>query len=250
MRLALVLVAALSLPAYADGDKNAGALEAQIGGKLYEGNNYREAAPHFVKAYELDPQPAYLFDAAQAYRFGKDCANAAKYYRQFLDVAKSVKAENLDKVKHYITEMDDCAKPPAPPPVLAHVEPPPQKAEQPLPVGPSEPHVSDPGSTTRKVGIGVAVIGVVGLGVSGYYWKKVADLNNDACHKDPNACTAATTENNEGETRERIAIASGVVGGAALVGGIVLYVLGKNQSTEPAVSIAPTRTGAMLSFTF
>lgn len=241
---AVLLAASL---ASADPDKGAGAQEAKIGGKLYDGNNYREAAPHFLKAYELDPQPAYLFDAAQAYRFAKECASAAKYFRQFLDVAKQVKTENLDKVKGYIAEMDECAKPP-PAPAAAPPLPPRE-----IPVGPLPgPEVSDPGSTTRKVGIAVAVVGVVGLGVSGYYWKKVQDLNDDACHKDSTSCSpsVAQTENNDGETRARISIASGVVGGAALVGGIVLYVLGRNASNEPTVSLAPMRNGAALSFTF
>src|SRR5438067_341636 len=110
--IAFAVIAASSLPAraQAEPEKTAATQEATIAQKLYEDGQYREAGGHFARAYELDPQAAYLFDAAQAYRFAKECASSAKYYRQFLDAAKQAQAANLDKVKHYLAEMDQCAK--------------------------------------------------------------------------------------------------------------------------------------------
>src|SRR6266702_276522 len=93
LALAFVLASGLATVAPARAQpqldaKTAAGSEAQAAQKLYEDGQYHDAATHFAHAYELDPQAAYLFDAAQAYRFAKECATAAKYYLEFLDVAK------------------------------------------------------------------------------------------------------------------------------------------------------------------
>jgi hypothetical protein len=252
MRLTLLAaILAVSIPASADPDKSAGASEAQVGQKLYEDNQFKDAAAHFAHAYELDPQPAYLFDAAQAYRFAKDCTNAAKFYRRFLEVAKQ--AQNLDKVKRYISEMDECAtvQPTPPPPVQSRVEPPPQAQQPPPPPPPHDVVDNDPGATQRHLGLALGGVGLLSTGIGIYFTSKVYGDQVTCSQSSP--CTQARIDqsNTDGPKHERYEKIAYSVGGAAIVGGIVLYVLGKSSApSEQGVTLAPTRNGAALSFTF
>lgn len=251
MRLTLIAaLLALAAPVHADPDKTAGAAEAQAGQKLYEDNQFKDAAAHFAHAYELDPQPAYLFDAAQAYRFAKDCTNAAKLYRQFVDVAKQ--AQNLDKVKRYITEMDECStvQPSAPQPVQPRVEPTPP--QEPLP--PRDVPDGDPGAGKRHLGIALGVLGVVGIAAGVHYTIEVGKDNDnaDSCRSTSSCSMMRINQvNSDGDKHHWLAVGGYSLGGAAIVGGIVLYVLGKSSATsEHGVTLVPTRNGAALGFTF
>jgi tetratricopeptide (TPR) repeat protein len=258
LAIAAVLLS-LSLHAYAEPDKNAANAEAASAQKLYEDSQYHDAAGHFARAYELDPQAAYLFDAAQAYRFAKECASSAKFYRQFLEVAKQQQAQNLDKVKHYIAEMDQCAKPPAtkppePPPDTGHTEPahaePAEPPHQPPPPPIVDTSPADPGSTQRKIGLGLGAVGAAALVTGVVFTFKVRgdEISCSPAH----TCTQGEIDNanKNGPSDERYEKIFYAVGGVALAGGIALYLLGKSHVGEHAVVIAPTPGGAMAAFTF
>lgn len=268
MRTTIALVlAALCSHADAEPDKAAANQEATIAGKLYESNQYRDAAEHFMRAYDLDPQAAYLFDAAQAYRFAKDCASSAKVYRQFLDVAKQAQVQNLDKVKHYIAEMDQCAKvepakplpettpKPQPEPPKLQPEPPNTADLQPLPPPPPP----DPGAGKRHLGIAVGAAGVVlvGLGAYTYHWVGKVKDERDA-YTMMYCSTASPCDSgpilkldDRGHKDAVYSITELSVGGVAVAAGVALYVLGSGHSNgEHPVAIVPTGRGALLSFTF
>ncbi len=253
LSFALAVVVASVAPSYAQApDAKA---EAAAGQKLYTAGQYHDAALKFAHAYELDAQPAFLFDAAQAFRFANECANAAKYYRQFYDIAKQAQAQNLDKVKRYIAEMDQCAKPaspttgpenPEPAPEPAHVQPPPPEPHQPPPPAITETVPADPGAGKRHLGIALGAVGVAGL-VTGFYFTTRVWADNLTC-----PCTMAeiNSHNEQGPkdvTREAVAYS---IGGAALAGGVVLYLLGRGQTSEHQMTLAPTKNGAMLSWSF
>ena len=251
MRFLIVLAAVgvLALPARADvPDAKAEAAAAQ---KLYEDGRFHDAGLKFAHAYELDPQIAYLFDAGQAFRFAKECSSAAKYYRQFLDVAKQSQVQNTDKVKKYLAEMDECAKQrtqtlepakpepaPSPPPVA-----------QPAPSVPETP-AGEPGAGKRKAGLALGGVGIVGIAVGIVYTAKVSGDQINCTPTHPCTQVQIDQANKDGPTHEKIEIASYAVGTAALAGGIILYMLGRGEASEHAVTLAPTRNGAMLSFTF
>ena len=105
-------------------------LPTSLGRRSTLREDYAAAAKQFKAAHDLDPDPVYLFNIAQAHRLAKQCKDAGDYYRRYLDAAK--RAPNADAVKDYITEVDDCAKaqapvivapPPAPPPVVEVTQP-------------------------------------------------------------------------------------------------------------------------------
>jgi hypothetical protein len=78
------------------------------GASKYDAADYLGAADKFKDAYASDPDPSYLFNIAQAYRFANDCADAADYYRRFL-VAVS-QPPNVDKVKGWLRDEEMCAR--------------------------------------------------------------------------------------------------------------------------------------------
>jgi len=249
MRCLLVLsvVCALSPRAFADAPD--AKTEAAAGQRLYEDGQYHDAGVKFAHAYELDPQIAYLFDAGQAFRFAKECSTSAKYYRQFLDTAKQV--QNVDKVKKYLAEMDECAKqrtqtlePPKPEPPKLQQQPEQQPA--PAPETPS----ADPGATKRKAGLALGAVGLVGIGIGIVYTGKVFSDQRDCSPTHTCTLDQINQSNRDGPSDEHIEIAAYAVGAGALAGGVLLYMLGRGESVEHGVTLAPTRHGAMLSFTF
>src|ERR1700759_212421 len=106
MSRAVIFALLLAATAHADTGK-AKEIYAE-GEKLYAQGRYLEAAARFRAAYDAEPDPVYLFNVAQAYRFGEDCVQSATYYKQFLE--KVPEAPNADKVRGWIDEQDACAK--------------------------------------------------------------------------------------------------------------------------------------------
>lgn len=255
--IALATVAAT--PAFATPESKTAAEAAYAAGqKRYTEGDYLGAAARFKEAYGLDADPVYLFNAAQAYRFGKDCKAAAGYYRQFLTAAPTT--PNRAKVEEYIAEMDACVKAAEP----VSVEPVAAPPSDPNP--PHAPAVSDPvpatdgrGGTPRIVGIGVGVAGIVGIGVGVLYVFKARSTQSEReglCEvPDIGGPCEWTAEDSDDEVRldkqgkrqtrnARIALGAG---GAALAVGIVLFALGGgDDEEEPKLSIVPTADGAMV----
>lgn len=229
----------------------------KYGQSLYLKEDYEGAARQFKAAYDLDPDPVYLFNIAQSYRLGKQCKDAGAYYRQYLAKAKS--PPNADAVMTYIVEVDECAKaqnvavePPKP-------DPPQQIDEPATPVEPVETPIVDeqPRSNKRVAGYIVGGGGAVIVGLGFYFMSRVASLEEDANNVCPGACTSWTPENTRDRARiddkahlnEKLMIGSWIAGGAALAAGVYLVVTG-GEKRESSVAITPTRNGAMVSLSF
>lgn len=252
--IAAVLVGLTALAsAQGPSGKTAGELFTE-GQQRYAAGEYLVAADKFEAAYALDPDPAYLFNIAQAYRFGNACAKAATSYKAFL--LEVPNPPNATKVQQYLDQSEECAKtqaaaepavPPTPDPVVAPPPPPPPPEQQ------------HPGRAQRMAGIGVAAVGVVVLGAAGYYTYKVhkyAVEREGFCTKElANGPTCPWTEEREardnelaklGHTAQTRARVGWAVGGAALIGGVVLYVLGRDSERDgPSVAIVPQADGVM-----
>src|SRR5512142_2386121 len=57
----------------------------------FNANEYPAAAAEFLAVYKAVPQPALLYNAAQAYRLGGDGPKALESYRAFLKAAPDAK---------------------------------------------------------------------------------------------------------------------------------------------------------------
>jgi hypothetical protein len=80
----------------------------QKGVTAYDLGKFDDAVQSFQKAYELKPQPAYLYNIAQAYRQKGDAAKAVFFYKRYLQ--KAPDAKNRDVVERRIAELEDLAR--------------------------------------------------------------------------------------------------------------------------------------------
>jgi tetratricopeptide (TPR) repeat protein len=202
----------------------------------YAAGDYRAAASAFLEAYAGDPDPGYLFNAGQAFRFAGDCPGAAHYYRQFLAAVSS--APNLDKVRGYLAEMDACTGRQLPPPPS-----PPTPAAAP----------DDPGTTRRHVGLALGGAGLAAIGAGVWFHHDVVYFENQSHRCTAMApCTAAHVMHldDRGHIASVLAVAAYATGGAALFAGTALYLLGRRRDAEPPIAIAPAPGGALVTAGF
>src|SRR5687768_2449058 len=52
--------------------------------KAFEAKDYETARTQFLRAYELRPDPVFLFSVAQTYRFQRNLKSALEYYRRYM----------------------------------------------------------------------------------------------------------------------------------------------------------------------
>jgi tetratricopeptide (TPR) repeat protein len=267
MKLAIAILVCAFGVAAAQPNKDKAAAAFAEGQRRYNAGEYRPAAAKFLEAYGHDADPAYLFNVAQSYRFAHDCAQAARYYRQFLAAVAS--APNLAKVRGYLDEMDACvrreakpppAEPPTPAPTPTAAPTAPIAAPAPI-IAPTPssstartgpPGSRDAGATQRHVGLALGGAGLVAIAVGAWFHH---DLSGYEDHT--RGCTPAapcTTEDvarwsDQGHTASTIAISGYAVGGAALVAGATLYLLGRRPAEQP-IAVAPTPRGAVITAGF
>jgi tetratricopeptide (TPR) repeat protein len=223
----IMIVAALAMPALAqtpDDKTRAEAIYAD-GQGLYAASNFAAAVDRFKAAYALDPDPAYLFNIAQAFRALHRCSDAATYYHRFLDQVAS--APNLDKVHGYLAEVEACAHKDMPPP--------PAPVEQ---------------RSSPLVAIGVASGGILALGVGvGFAWhvttleSRREGLCPSPCRWNQGLTDRANDLQKQGDAASTTALATLSVGVAAIATGVVLYWLGARAGH---VEIAPRAGGAVV----
>lgn len=248
--LAIAMVLGALGVAHADTTAKAAAAAAyREGQRHYAAGDYPVAAARFLDAYDVDPDPVYLFNAAQAFRFAEDCVQAANYYRRFL--AAVVSAPNLDRVRANLDEMDACVKrlaqPPPPPSPPAVPEP---AAAPTAPATPTLPPPAIDGGRRleRRIGIALGVAGLVAAGAGVWFQHDVGYFEHRVAGCVPaRPCTAGAVDrwNDRGNRASLAAIGSYSVAGAALVGGATLYLLGRSSSAE-RIAIVPAPGGALI----
>lgn len=240
--LALALLIATVAPAAAEPDRERASAAFAAGHDRYAAGDYIGAAHAFEEAYRFDPDPAYLFNIAQAFRLGGGCAEASRYYRKFLSELPA--APNRDDVDGYLQETDACVVKQAAskPPLLAPQPPPPS------------PRVTRGDVRLRLAGLATGFVGAVSLGVGVAFHRKVRQDQRDAdglCVEDPCAWDGTVDAqqdklDSQGSRHSAIAITAYTAGGIALLGGAALYFVGTR--VERRVAIAPARGGAVATF--
>src|SRR4029077_6877039 len=106
-------------------------LHYQRATRAYDLQKYTEAIDENQKAYEISGAPPMLYNIAQACRLADQPAEAARYYRRFLQRMPS--ARNRDDVERKIADQEKIAEQrkkaepvaPPPPPTTAPTKPPP-----------------------------------------------------------------------------------------------------------------------------
>jgi tetratricopeptide (TPR) repeat protein len=139
----LLVLALLTTPAAADPATRA-ARHYDRGQQLYAAGRPRDASSEFQRAFELDAQPKYLYNAAQSLRLAGDCAGAIPLYEAFLRIApdedsRKAATHNLERCRPPAEPVERVAEPePAPiePAAATPVEPEPAPTVAPPPPAP------------------------------------------------------------------------------------------------------------------
>jgi tetratricopeptide (TPR) repeat protein len=198
------------------------------GEALYRAGEYVAAAASFEEAFARDPDPAILFNIAQAYRLGKRCAKSAESYRKFLAAVGDI--PNMDAVRKHIVEQDRCASLadtrtiPDPPPIVT----------------------TDRGRTRRRIGIASGVVGLVAAGAGAYFTWRISDLEGQRDRCVPCYLPQLADIDASARRAETLQVVGYAVGGAAIVGGVVLYVLGRSSREATSVAIVPGPGGGFV----
>jgi tetratricopeptide (TPR) repeat protein len=227
-------------------------LLATKGRAAHEHGDYAGAIAAFKEAYVMAPAPELLFNLAQAYRIQGNCEDAAMMYHRYLGSNPSPDARTLAEA--HLATVERCVHqrglhipmdasmaylelappPPAPGPMVDTPAAAPRSA----------------GKLEQTIGIGVTIGGGAALAVAGYYAYQAHEASQEVEHAyaiggkgkdvaaiDARGIRAATT-----------AKIFGIAGGAAVVTGVTLFVLGKRAEHLPPIAIAPTRSGAEVSY--
>ncbi len=134
-------------------------------------------------------------------------------------------------------------KPPQPelePEVKPEVKP--EAKPEVLPLRRDEPPPPSRGKGLRLAGLGVGVAGAVLIGVSGVYFTKAKKASDDVESMCGSQCTwndALQERQQEGRKAQRVGFIALGIGGAAIAGGTVMYLLGRKAGREARVSIGP-----------
>jgi tetratricopeptide (TPR) repeat protein len=274
-RASLAAIAALGLglatapsahaQAPAPANSNTAAADAALaeGRRLYDLQEWDKAIAKFKEAYTLRDDVPALFNIAQSYRLKGDCTNALSFYKTF---KRKFPTENAAKVDKFIADMEACAKTqPAPPlttpaitttPTTTTPEIPPTTTTPPVvpPTSTTTPPVTPPTTQPEAGGNGMRVASYVLFGVGGVgiisgvvFGLKARGKADDAENPGSGMTTWDPDIQSAGRRDNKIAIASFAVGGAAIVGGAVLFVLsGKSSSESPAMTFVPADGGGTM----
>jgi tetratricopeptide (TPR) repeat protein len=247
IRSALVL--ALVLGGVASAQPRSAGLDAfEAGRRAFEANNYEAAIGDFQRAYQLDADPGYLFNLAQAQRLAGHCADAAASYRAFLEVVPH--PPNVDRIKEWIATTDACARDRALAPTSTPSPPPPAP---PIAIAPSIAATTTVHARPSPLPAYVAAgVGVVAIGLAAYFTWDVGHLESEreALCGMPCEWTAAKTASaadlaTRGSHASDAAIASWTIGGLAIAAAAAYYAYAHTRGDEPVVTVAPTPHGAV-----
>lgn len=274
---AALLFSLLSLSAAAHADDTAEARDHfRKGSKAFDLGHYQEAVKEYEAAYSLREDPALLFNIAQAYRLDGDNQNAIRVYKSFLhrmpDAPNRAEVERRIAELHRIIEEQGHAKEGPPEGTLTpgeHPAPrtttpaPPQSTPSPATEAPATATSTPPAQTeqhpgrTKKIaGLVLAGVGVAAIATGAAFSALAVKAGNDLTQLNQNMGTFDSAKQSAGKADQVAGAVCFGIGGAAIVTGVVLYVLGhreaKAQSSRVAMTpvIAPGRVGAsaMVSF--
>ena len=215
------------------------------GNSAFALGRYAAAALEYEKAFALRSDSALLYNAAQAHRMANNKARALELYQNYLRVFPKV--TNREEVQRHIatlktaieTEQRSQSSPPtAPVPIDGQVTP------EPVAIRPTPP--PPPVSRVKLyAGIGVAVGGVALVAAGGALFGVARSAANEINHPVPGYIFNPATES----AVKTDQLAGGIllgIGGAAVVAGTVLAILGAREARPSKLAVLPvgSRDGA------
>lgn len=211
--------------------------------------DYATAIAKLQEAYALVPHPDLLYNLGQAYRLAGKPWDAIDQYERYLAIEPH--GGFARKARRFTAALRQSlagqTRPtPAPEPAAP---PPPAPAPAPLRATPAAPRlVSRPlpparvverhGAWQRPVAIATGVVGLASLGVSAWQGLRARAMSHDLSAHTGAWTREALDLQAAGARAERVSIWTGAVGGALVIGSVVLAWRAHERAT-PTLAIAP-----------
>lgn len=221
-------------PADADADRRTRArAHANAGIAAHNRGAYDEAIALYEKAYAELPHPALFFNMAQAHRLAGRRDQALALYRRYL--AEAPDGELGGQARTWIDALEREAGVRAPAPAAPAGGDPQQAVAAPAAVAAGAP--DDRGRGLRLGAYGAGAASLIAFGVGTVYGVKARNISDEL--SEPNV-VYREARFQDGESAETSMFVWYGVGGALLVGGVVLYLLGRPGDEAPATALVPT----------
>lgn len=219
----------------------------QEGRRLYDLREFPAAIERFKEAYRLRPDAASLFNIAQSYRLLGDCPNAYDFYKTF---QRNFPNERPETVAKFIAELEACKD-------VKTAQPAPMDQPPVIPVGPPKPtpivappvkdEPASPGRGLRISGIALGGLGVAAVGTGVFFGLRARSQSKDL-NASPEWDPSLEASAHRADRNAKILLG---VGGAAVIGGAVLFYLGYRAGTESSqVAVIPSHDGATFAWSF
>jgi tetratricopeptide (TPR) repeat protein len=253
-----LLIVSLCLGSVAYGDDRTDAQKHYVKGtKAFDLGAYDEAIAEYNAAYRIKADPALLYNLGQAHRLANHTAEAIHFYRMYL--TKIPNAPNRDEVVSKLDELQRLveqqrtdekqrleeqqrseAAQKAADEARARQTPETPSSSAGF-TTPAQPVDNKSGRTTMIAGAAVTGVGVAAL-AGGIVCGVLAKQNSDALTQAGQKMQAFdSSKQSAGKTEQAAEIALLAVGGAAVVTGVVLVLVGRARTHRSArAQIAPT----------
>jgi tetratricopeptide (TPR) repeat protein len=210
------------------------------------------AVKAFREAYAVSAKPGLLFNIAQSFRLKKDYEQATYFYQTYLRLQPD--APNRTDVEARIKEMQEALEeekkqaqkkpigtiPPEGGPATATTPTKPEKPEKPAEATGIKPKtLLISGYATAGTGAALVITGVIFGSMAKSAEKELNQLNTEHGAWTP----AQQDKYDAGKRNNTIAIVTLALGGAAIVTGGTLFVMGTMKKSKTTVAIDPSRQG-------
>ncbi len=239
------------------------------GKRAHDAGNYSLASEQYLKAYELYPQPLFLYNVAQVKRLSGDGEGAVIYYEKYLALDPNGPGANnsrqlLGELNKVIAarkakqkrDAEQSTPEQLPPPVeVRAIDTKKPEAIVPVEIALPAPPQAHPGRGLKIAGIASASVGILALGISGYYGSQAKSKQDELNGFQGVWSPAQERIYSDGESAQGRMLISASIGLGALLTGGVLYMLGsRKDGAVEQMSVVPSlgdgTTGLSLSGQF
>ncbi len=218
-----------------------------------QGGDHQAAIELYLKAYDIVPLPVLLSNVGAEYQKQKKPVEALKYFCMYLEkdptgtsasfATAQAKLIQIDQGNKDVTDATVCAPPKPVKPPEPEVKPP---VEEPKAVTPAVTTTPDRGKGMRLAGLGVGGAGLVGLGLGVFFGFKAKDVSDQISNHPMNEMWPDDIQQLEkdGQSYENKQIIFMAAGGALVVAGVALYMIGRSKrgGTETTATLVPSVT--------